>query len=92
MTRSVNVPARLMVSFVASAILAVAGLGLQLCWWRDWSVPVPVLLGLLFLFVALQVSARWVREPVRCRRGGPPCLTPRLFGYGWPFLPDQSLL
>ncbi|SKU62248.1 Uncharacterised protein [Mycobacteroides abscessus subsp. massiliense] len=61
MTRSVNVPARLGVSFVASAILAVAGLGLQLCWWRDWSVPVPVLLGLLFLFVALQVSTRWVK-------------------------------
>lgn len=58
MTRIVNVPTRLLVSLGASAMLAAAGLGLQLCRWRDWSVPVPVLLGLLFLFVALQASAR----------------------------------
>lgn len=61
MTRSVNVPTRLLVSLGASAMLAAAGLGLQLCRWRDWNVPVPVLLGVLFLFVALQVTARWIR-------------------------------
>lgn len=61
MTRIVNVPTRLLVSLGASAMLAAAGLGLQLCWWRDWSVPSLFLLGLLFLFVVLQGTARWVK-------------------------------
>lgn len=61
MTRSVNVPTRLLVSLGASAMLAAAGLGLQLCRWRDWGIPGLLLLGLLFLFVALQATARWVK-------------------------------
>ncbi|SKK33292.1 hypothetical protein [Mycobacteroides abscessus] len=61
MTRIVNVPARLLVSLGASVMLAVAGVGLQLCWWLNWSVPSLFLLGLLVLFVVLQCTARWVK-------------------------------
>lgn len=61
MIRSVNVPARLLVSLGASVILAAAGLGLQLCRWLNWSIPSLLLLGLLVLFVVLQYTARWVK-------------------------------
>lgn len=61
MIHPVNVPVRLLVSLGASAMLAVAGLGLQMCWWRDWSFPGLLLVALLFLFVALQSGARWVK-------------------------------
>lgn len=61
MTRIVNVPTRLLVSLGASVMLAVAGVGLQLCWWLNWSIPSLFLLGLLVLFVVLQCTARWVK-------------------------------